>query len=177
MFEAGIEATAWACTSTLCLRICVVLKHPTYLIYMYVFCDKTSVASGCLLYSCYVITSRLFSHSSVVFILCIVCSCSCGQYCRVNYNVLTQCINFVCITESDSLCSVACVQCQVWMYYHVRQRWCSVLLTAFPSVLWCCWLGLLACKTRPTNIVLVETLSLLYSILCHSFPHVQCSCK
>ena len=40
--------------------------------------------------------------------------------------------------------------------------------TTFPSVLWCCWLGLLTCKTasRITYTVLVETLNSAQSNLC-----------
>ena len=40
-------------------------------------------------------------------------------------------------------------------------KWISCGWPTFPSVLWCCWLGLLTCKTvsRITYTVLVETLN------------------
>jgi len=61
------------------------------------------------------------------------------------------------------MCVCVCVYC-----FAVFCAVCSV----FPSVLWYCWLGLLACKTvsQITCTVLLETLNPAQSINLHSLP-------
>ena len=106
----------------------------------------------------YISCDSVYSIMLLTAVICRVSLASCQVLCSI-------CCCTICSSIQDLYRPACCVGlCQRFTCNTVGGPWWVWSLfrsVAFPSVLWCCWLGLLTCKTvsQITYTVFVETLN------------------